>query len=246
MLEEVVNICDSNGIVYYLAGGTALGAIRHRGFIPWDDDIDLMMPRADWERFVEIARNGGLPANRILSCHELNIEYPHVFGRYTDVTSCAIHYNQMLGGTPEGFIIDIFVLDPVPDAHDAYQEHRETLSLYNDLSNPYGYSYPMSADKKKLERYARRVKAEGRDKVLSELAGELERYNPEDCDYLVMRWAAAPRLFRKELFAAERYEEFEGLKVRVPGKCADYLVQHYGDDWMFTIHVQKVEEEIHA
>ena len=234
MLKELVEICEANSLVYYVAGGTTLGAVRHKGFIPWDDDIDIMMPYPDWLRLVELARDGALPVNRVLSCQELDPNYPHVFGRYTDTTSCAIHYNQMLGGTPEGFIIDIFILDPVPDAQEAYDAHCEALSLYNDLSNQLGYSYPMSTDRAALELYAKRIQKEGRQAVLSELAARLSRYEGQECAYQVMRWAAAPRLFKSEIFAFERWEDFEGLRVRVPALCNDYLVQHYGDDWMYV------------
>ena len=55
IVKEVVDICDRHGLVYYMLGGTMLGAIRHKGFIPWDDDIDLGMPRDDYEKFLELA-----------------------------------------------------------------------------------------------------------------------------------------------------------------------------------------------
>ncbi len=51
MMQEIDNVCQSNGIHYYMVGGTLLGAVRHKGFIPWDDDIDIAMPRKDFERF---------------------------------------------------------------------------------------------------------------------------------------------------------------------------------------------------
>ena len=230
MLAEVIHICDENNLTYYAAGGTTLGAIRHKGFIPWDDDVDIMMPRPDWRRFVELARLGQLPPDRKLCCLELDEDYPHIFGRYADTTTCAIHYNQFLGGTAEGLVIDIFILDPVPDGGESYQAHREAMSLYNDMANSLGYSYPMSSNTKLLNHYAKRIRTEGRRAVLGELEREVAKY--DDGDYLVMRWAAAPRLFHKSMFGFPRFEPFENLSISVPGKCNDYLVYHYGDDWM--------------
>lgn len=76
ILDYFDQICRKNGLRYSLAGGTLLGAIRHKGFIPWDDDIDVCMPRSDYERFVRLFRED---SRYLLSCDRgRGIEYPFV------------------------------------------------------------------------------------------------------------------------------------------------------------------------
>ena len=75
ILKELDNICKTNGIKYYLAYGTALGAVRHKGFIPWDDDIDVVMLRDDYDKFCKLAPEE-IPDDLFFQTVYSNIEYP--------------------------------------------------------------------------------------------------------------------------------------------------------------------------
>ena len=67
VLREFHDLCHRHGLTYYAVGGTAIGAVRHKGIIPWDDDIDVAMPRPDYDRFVEICRTENLGGYELVS-----------------------------------------------------------------------------------------------------------------------------------------------------------------------------------
>ena len=173
LFKEINDICLRHNIVYYLAGGTLIGAIRHKGFIPWDDDMDIMMTRDNWNKFIR-AIHDDIPENRVLECQELDRSFPNMFGRYTDTSTAAIHRNQVLGDGIAGYVVDIIVLDPIPGNGEVYKKYVEDLMLYSDLVNPIlNYSYRYGTNKKRFMKYYKRMQKQGKDIVL----GELEKKN---------------------------------------------------------------------
>lgn len=114
ILKFVDNVCREHGIQYFLSGGTLLGAIRHKGFIPWDDDVDLMMTRPEFDRFHEVMRSmpeGKYRFSYPLETPDYNISWARVWDSQTRMNySGKRHYY-----TP-GLFLDIFPIDGLPDS----------------------------------------------------------------------------------------------------------------------------------
>lgn len=106
--------CKQHNLTYSLAYGTLLGAIRHKDFIPWDDDIDVMMPRKDYEKLFELLDNGEVVADYIKHLTNSMPGYYYHFGKlYNDKTVARMENNV----TEHGIWLDVFPVDNVPNSH---------------------------------------------------------------------------------------------------------------------------------
>lgn len=114
IVKEVVSICDDNNLKYYMLGGTMLGAIRHEGFIPWDDDIDLGMPRTDYERFLEIAPSKLSKSLKLVN-YKTDPDYHYYITRILDTDSKVVETRYANEGKYTNLSIDIFPLDGSPN-----------------------------------------------------------------------------------------------------------------------------------
>ncbi|MEQ2746000.1 LicD family protein [Dialister hominis] len=116
ILKDVNDFCEANNIRYYLCGGTLLGAIRHKGFIPWDDDIDIIMPRPDYIRFNKLynQRKSHYRVNSLMN----DKEWYSTFAEVED-TRTVKKYNSFNMDDSHGVSIDIFPTDGSPDDEEA-------------------------------------------------------------------------------------------------------------------------------
>lgn len=234
LFKEIDAVCKKNNIDYSLAGGSAIGPVRHHGFIPWDDDMDIFMTRSNWLKFVEASKTD-FPEGRCLLAHELDHNYTNMFGRYCDNTATAIHRHAMYQTEPSGEIIDIFVLDPVISAPEKFNEYVENVVLYSELVNKtaplYGYRFKIKAGR--YLKYWFLSKIIGRDRALDRLQKEMFKYPEEECDSYAMRWGGCPFLFPKEWFEKVRTCYMEDGEYPIIYMNNAFLTWHYGDDWIY-------------
>lgn len=233
LFREVDEICREHNLRYVLAGGSLIGALRHEGFVPWDDDVDLYMPRPDWEKFTEICKTE-LPPDREIQCSEVDRNYTNSFPRYASTNTCAIHKSQIIGKDCGGEIIDILTLDPVPADDKEYEKYRTHMMIYSDLINiSVGYSDRWEIPASMYLKYLLSYIFLGKKRTLAKLEKIMFSYKEEECDRYAMRWGGCPFLFDKDMMFPVKEGNFEGQKAMIPNKCSDYLIWHYGDEWAY-------------
>lgn len=139
ILTRVDQVCRAHGLDYYIWAGTMLGAVRHKGFIPWDDDIDIAMPRPAYEALVTHCREW-LPAPLELVSARADAAYPLPFAKIQDASTTLIERLHL--GYKGGLYIDVFPIDGVPDGrlrqrwHFARYEYYKRV-LYLLVRDPY-------------------------------------------------------------------------------------------------------------
>jgi lipopolysaccharide cholinephosphotransferase len=134
ILDEINRLCGEHKLTYFLDGGTLLGAVRHRGFIPWDDDIDIGMPRADFERFIELC--GTKLSDGFLITSAKDKTYPHLFAKVQKKNTLFIEKelvrNYRKHGLEQGIYVDIFPFDSIKNKN-IFAFKKRIVSVLNAL-----------------------------------------------------------------------------------------------------------------
>ena len=238
LLKEFARVCEKHNLTWYVAWGTLLGAARHEGFIPWDDDIDVWMPAEDYLKFREVCKTS-LGEEYYLQCHSENpcnyIPWQRIGLKNT--TSLPYEYADIHADW--GICIDVFGLIPIPAADDAagrklFDRRVKKLST---LSKKYVYAH----DAKKLSGLSKLYhlyRASGSDQANIQkwlkaeqdvLKGEGYAHSGVMTDtFLDPNYALPTAAFEGEL----RYLPFEDMMVPVPANYEAVLVEAYGADWM--------------
>ncbi len=130
MLNYLDRVCEENGLRYYAIGGTFLGAIRHKGFIPWDNDIDVAMPRKDYYKFAEIV-NADNSKYTVETPQSSSKDYLYSVAKLYDTTTTLIEKKKVK--VKRGVYIDVFPMDGIADTSEAISANYKKIDIYNKI-----------------------------------------------------------------------------------------------------------------
>ena len=237
ILHTVAQICEEKNFRYYLVYGTLIGAVRHNGFIPWDDDVDIMMPRPDYDKLIDYLREhiGEYPHLEVFN-RETCQAYPYMITRISDDRYEIIMENEKPFGM--GVFIDIYPYDGLGnDQKEAvrfgmkgdrlsslcYQATRDHFAIETTTS------FFRKCIKMPVYLFCRLC---GKERFQDELE-KLARVKPYDESRFVgcviwLSWGVKDMYLRK-WFEGYTYMPFEGYRFRVPADYDKILRHTYGD-----------------
>lgn len=228
ILNVVADFCDRNGISYWIDSGTLLGAVRHKGYIPWDDDIDLGMLRPDYEKFSRLFNAAN---DRYRFCtYELDREFLYPLGKVLDTWT--VLYEPDENGNKLSVNIDIFVYDNAPDDDKLVKRMYDLRDLYNIL---HLVRNGLARDKgSKLRGFLLKVggtvlKVFPKDYFVGQMVKNSKRYAHKQTARVGNFTAVSRIACEKDIFDSFTTAEFEGRYYRAPGGYDRWLRAFYGD-----------------
>ena len=241
MLNEICALCGKHGIPYYLSGGTLLGAIRHRGFIPWDNDVDLFVPIQYYEEFISVVKNE-LGKYNVLGFLDSTILFPAGFCKISDPETLVVDVDHIRwAGVERGIAVDIFPLYYCRKSILSRKWSHFMCSMSRrEISFSYGRyrfgrgikesivfivivaSHVLSCDKSywrhKFIKDMKRLRK-------SDFIGD-----PADREYFY---------FQTKCFSETEYRDFDGIKAAVPVGWDEVLTKLYGDYMMLPPETER-------
>lgn len=237
MLKLFVKICEDLNLRYYLVCGSALGAVKYHGFIPWDDDIDVALPREDYEIFVREAQVR-LPDWCFLQNYHTQPQFYLLGSKLRD--SRTTYIEQMCGGLDinHGVFIDVFPLDGLncrnPKERQSFEKKKRSFDSKRRVRLQYRRCSPCNVLSLRTNYYYLLYRLFGLNGDTSKTIADYDHFvsaiSADDCEIWcnhansISQTEYAPRA----QYGDGAWATFEGLRVRIPEQYDAYLTQKYG------------------
>lgn len=239
IVKDIDRVCRENEITYFLDSGSCLGAVRHAGFIPWDDDMDLGMLRTDYDRFLEVAPSA--LGDEYVVVHPGSSD--KVAGQFAKVWKRGTVFatqETIEADIPQGIFVDIFPYDAVCPDGQAASRQLKNCRTWQSVSYLYHAKTIMVPDKgiKGAIERAACVVAHGIVHASlnpGRIREKFEHYarcgEAENSGVYANMTYTQMGCFSKDVLVPPATLVFEGVEFNVPAKPIEYLAQVYGDSW---------------
>lgn len=254
IMNEVHRVCIENNLRYYLIGGSAIGAVRHKGIIPWDNDLDIAMPRSDYEKLINIYSSQLDNKYRLIDyTTEKDFRTTHAL---VVLNNSEIAFKSEIN-RPEckryGIFIDILPLDQCPNSNrKQYLQEKKLLRIKNIR---YRRNFPIHNSNGKIVVIIKKIiryiynKLYSLDYLNKKQHQIMQQYNNvKNCKYwcsMASHYSYQKLKMPIEYFGTPRLMEFSGFQFYVPEKVELYLSCLFGD-YMRLPAIEKQQEQINS
>ena len=234
ILGKIDEICRKNNLKYSLAAGTLIGAIRHKGFIPWDDDIDIMMPRPDYEKLKQILLKNPVEGLKYMSS-DTQYDFYYPFAKVVS-TQTTIKEYKALEIKDYGVFVDVFPIDGVYQNRMKRFFQVKSLKILRNLIQISFHEEEISNSK--IKRYIKQVIAIFSKKVGFKRWVEIANKIMKKCDYNNSEYVTElyndisikrNRIYQKYIYENVSYKQFEDKKFLVLDNYDKYLKDLFGN-----------------
>lgn len=225
-------ICEENNLTYWCGGGTMLGAVRHKGFIPWDDDLDVFLPRKDYERLYEIWDQVADTSHYVLVRTDEKVNYHHAAMNLVDVRTTYVNRHSVNEDIYHGIYIDVIPFEGCPSSkvERALQiYHSIMFSVFNVQRLPDNQGSFLRLPTKILLSLVR--SSQSRYKIWKKHQDKMTQYDFFTAKYVketVSSFKGLFRLYDRDIFNTVD-TVFEGHMVKIPAGYDYYMKCIYGD-----------------
>jgi len=239
ILKEFIRICNKNNLAYFAVGGTLIGTIRHKGFIPWDDDIDIGMPRRDYDRFLEIAKKELDSKYFVQSGYDYKESWLS-FSKLRKRNTLANEENISHIDYPKGIFIDIFPFDNT-DTNNGLM-FKIKCNIVVSINEAILYKWKLKKITEIRRKYLCLFFSIFSNKVLKKIGYKImTSKNNRECDYFIS-YCGSYSMYKetqlKSLFFPLKVGKFENIDISIPNDYDKYLTKIYGN------YIQKRKELI--